>query len=162
MYSLFFSSKKKNKPTKKPPKFFFYIPSSLMPYTSLQEFHSSMRARAVNFPVEVLKKDPELPQMFSDVYWQLKNRRIQLFPLLCLGAVEDTGGRVSLLMCSDSLLAKPTQSKVSDAGKVLFSSRAGSYPLWIKLLQSLLHKWNLRKPNWADSLKADLIFRISY
>lgn len=123
----------------------------------------SMGARAENFLMEVLKKDPELPQMFTDIYWQLKNSRIQLFPLLCLGAGEDPGGRVAhVLMCSDSLLAKPTQSKVSDAGKVLFSSRAGSSPLWIKLLQSLLHKWNLRKPKWADSWKVDLVFRISY
>lgn len=152
MYFLFFLYKKN------PPKY-YCIPSSLMPYTSLQVFHGCKGCKLSHRPV--LKKDPELPQMVSDIYWQLKNRRIQLFPLLCLGAVEYTGGRVSQLMCSNSLLAKPTQSKVSDAGKILFSSRAGPYPLWIKLLQSLLHKWNMRKPSLVDSLKVDLIFRVS-
>lgn len=107
------------------------------------------------------EKDPQLPPWLSDIYWQLKNK-IQIFPLLCSGAVGQTGGRVSLLLCSNSLLEKPPQSKVSDAGKVLFSSRAGSNPLWIKLLQGLLHKWNLRKPSSADSLKGGLIFWVSY
>lgn len=103
-----------------------------MPFTSLQvkcEFKGCIIPHG-----PVLRRDPELPQWVSDIYWQLKNRRIQLFPLLCLGAVEDTGGRVSLLMCSNSFLAKPTQSKVSDARKVLFSSRAWSYPLWINTI----------------------------
>lgn len=98
---IFFSSLPKKK--KNPLKFLYYTQSSLMPYTSLQVLCGCKGCIIPHGPV--LKRDPALPQWVSDIYWQLKNRRIQLFPLLCLGAVEDTGGRPCLPMCSNSFLA---------------------------------------------------------
>lgn len=119
------------------------MPSSLEPHyflTSAGMLHLSQRSKSCRIPCgAVLENGYKTTTVgFRNLLMAEERENSAVSSALLRG--DWRRRRESLPTNVLSLLAKLTQSKAAVARKVLFGSRAGAYPLWIKLLQSYPQK----------------------